>query len=129
MENTDGISSFNFFSGYEFQNVLVYFMIVPLLWAVVIDYKWIRKPIATSVFVVSLVAFIFACGGLQGFTTWSFNAGVQFCAYWKKLGYTYAEACVVWCVIYPLLVSIIITLIPSRKRKKSGALNTTPAAT
>lgn len=110
------LSAFNFFISYEFQNVFVYFMIIPFIWAIVIDYKWIRKPGATVVFGLVLVASILLCGGWAGFTQTFYYTGVQFCAYWKRFGYSYAETCIVWCIMWPMVISMVIMFIPSRKR-------------
>ncbi len=115
METDNSISAFNFFIGYESQNVFVYFMIIPLMWAAVIDYKWVRKPIATAAFVALLIITVILSGGWREFTSDFYLGGVEFCAYWKQFGYSYAEACVVWCIMWPLVISIALTLFPSRK--------------
>lgn len=114
--NTDSsLSDFNFFVGYESQNVLVFFVLLPLIWAAVIDYKWIRKPIATAAYTVLILALVIWSGGWQQFTYDFFLAGVQFCAYWKRFGYTYSEACIVWCILWPMVFSIALALFPARK--------------
>lgn len=116
MGSDNSISAFNFFLGYESQNVFVYFAVIPLMWAAVIDYKWIRKPIATISLLVILLIAILVSGGWQEFTSDFYLAGVEFCDYWKKFGYSYVESCIVWCIMWPMVISIALTLFPSRKR-------------
>jgi hypothetical protein len=116
MDQDNSISAFNFFIGYESQNVFVYFMIIPLMWAGIIDYKWIRKPVATVSFTVLVCIVILASGGWNDFTMNFYHAGISFCAFWKKYGYSYAESCIVWCILWPLVISIALTLFPSRVR-------------
>lgn len=113
MDNS--ISEFNFFIGYESQNVFVYFLVIPLLWCIAIDYKWIRKPIVTLSYVALFILGILICGGWSSFTDLFYNAGVGFCAYWKQYGYTYAEACIVWCIMWPMVITMALMLIPRRK--------------
>lgn len=110
-----GIGAFNFFLGYASQNVFVYFLVIPLLWCAAIDYKWVRKPVATTAYILLFLAGITVAGGWSSFTAIFYNAGISFCAYWKQFGYSYAEACIVWCILWPLAVTIALMLLPRRK--------------
>ena len=119
METDNSISGFNFFIGYEFQNIFVYFLIIPLIWTIVIDWKWVKRPYFTGAYLLLFAIAVIARGGIHAFTDWSYEAGVDFCAYWKQFGYSYAEACVVWCVMYPLVFSILLAVIPARKKSSA----------
>ncbi len=113
MENS--ISEFNFFISYESQNVFVYFLVIPLLWCAVVDYKWIRKPITSISYIALFILGVTVSGGWDSFTGVFYNAGVDFCAYWKQYGYSYAEACVVWCILWPMVITMTLMLVPRRK--------------
>lgn len=116
MAAAGSIAEFNFFIGYESQNVFVYFLVIPLLWCATLDYKWIRKPVATLTYLLLVAAGILCCGGWAAFTNEFYNAGIGFCAWWKRYGYSYAEACIVWCILWPMVVSILLMLIPRRAK-------------
>lgn len=110
------VKGFNFFVSYEFQNILVYFMAIPLLWCLALDYKLNRYFWLTGLYLLFVVAFFLT--GYQQNTKYLYWKGIDFCVYWQRFGYTYAQSCIVWCIMWPLVVTIAIMLLPNLRRSR-----------
>lgn len=104
-------NTFNFMT-YEAQNIFIYFILIPLLWSITLDYKFNTKIITPiCVFLILLTMY------LHDYLFY-FNKLVSFCQYFSKYGYNYTKTCIVFCILYPMVVSIIITLIPKQQKNE-----------
>lgn len=97
---------------YTNTNLLVFLFIIPFVWAFVLDRKfntrWMFKGgfLATTI----LLALLHFTGVID-----LFNLGVSFCERMMKFhNCTYAESCVIWCVLFPLVVTIILISLPKK---------------
>ena len=99
-------------------NLLVFLVIIPMIWAFILDRKmqakWRFKIIFFGVIVVLAFLNFFRVIDL-------FQAGVNFCTKMMHVHHcTYAESCVIWCVLFPMVVTIVLASLPVRKLQKSG---------
>ena len=99
-------------------NLLVFLFIIPIIWAFVLD----RKLQTKWTFKIIFSAGILLMAGLHFFMVVDlFQAGVRFCermsVFHKS---TYAESCVIWCVLFPLVVKIGLVSLPARRKIVRG---------
>ena len=83
-------------------NIVVYFIIIPLIYLVMID-KIIHKHILKLTFgglVISIVAF----ADFKSFSDSVFAASVKFLLSFENIGWNYVVASVIVCVIVPMIV-------------------------
>ena len=98
---------------YTNMNLLVFLVIIPMVWAFILDRKLQSRWKFTIIF--SLV--ILVLGSLHFIGTINiFQAGVNFCTKMMHVhNSTYAESCVIWCVLFPLVVTIVLVSLPMKK--------------
>ena len=97
-------------------NLLVFLVIIPMVWAFILD----RKLQAKWRFKIIFFGAILLLGSLHFFGVINlFQAGVRFCEKMMHVhNCTYAESCVIWCVLFPLVVTIVLVSLPMRKVQK-----------
>lgn len=95
-------------------NIILYYLVIPLSWAVMIDI-YIRKPIASLV-VVAIWCGIFILKGrnFREWCDWLFECSVNFLLSFNRIGSFYNLTSVIICgvvplVIYGILVYLLIT--------------------
>ena len=94
-------------------NIIVYYLIVPLTWTVMIDIL-IKSPITTAILlIVWIVIFIMHYKDFRQWCDWAFQKSVDFLLWFKCIGWNYILSSVIICVLIPLLIYgvLIFTLI------------------
>lgn len=85
-------------------NILVYYLLIPLSWAVMFD-VWLGKPIATSITtVVWITIFIVTRNSFSQWCDKVFQDSVDFLNWFNCLGGNYILNSVIICVLLPLIV-------------------------
>lgn len=102
-------STFNFL-GYEAQNIFVYFVLIAGAWCISLDYKFKTLPYITLIYFVGLTVML----SLRSYLFY-YDLLVKFLQYMAKYGYNYTKASIVFCILYPMVITTIIMLIPRRK--------------
>ena len=88
---------------YKETNIIIYYYAVPVIFAVLIDYKIGSHFFKASALIVLIVSFLF----INDFTLFSnslFDASVKFLESFKVIGWDYTVASVVVCVIAPIVL-------------------------
>lgn len=90
-------------------NIIVYYLLIPLSWAVMIDHL-IGMPILTGTVVcIWLGIFIATRHIFRMWCDWMFEDSVKFLRWFSHIGWNYITASVIICVVIP--VGVYITLI------------------
>ena len=88
---------------YKETNIIIYYYAVPVIFAILIDYKIGTHLFKASALIVFIVSFLF----INNFTSFSdslFDASVKFLESFKVIGWDYTVASVVVCVIAPIVL-------------------------
>ena len=85
-------------------NILVYYLVIPLSWAVMLD-LYLHKPV-TSLVVVAVWMFIllYKWRCFSEWCDWLFDKSVQFLLYFNRWGGYYNQTSVIICMVIPLLI-------------------------
>lgn len=85
-------------------NIICYYFLIPLSWAIMIDF-YIKKPI-TSLVVIGVWIIIVACKwrNFSEWCDWLFEKSVKFLLYFDQWGSNYNMTSVIICVILPLCI-------------------------
>lgn len=102
-------STFNFLT-YEAQNIFIYFVLIAGAWCLSLDYKLRTKLWITSTYFIVLAILL----NLHSYLFY-YDQLIKFLQYMAKYGYNYTKASIVFCILYPLFITIVIMLIPRRK--------------
>ena len=90
-------------------NIIVYYLLIPLSWAVMIDYL-IGMPILTGALVCIWIGILIATRHTFGmWCDWAFEDSVKFLRWFSRIGWNYVTASVIICVVIP--IGVYITLI------------------
>lgn len=107
---------------YSAVNLWIYFVIIPITWTLVIDRKLKSNYLVTLAYCILL--------GFAGILEYRgkidlFQAGCDFCVYMQKVHHcSYAESCIIWCILMPLAVTIILIALPERKKISKAVVST-----
>ena len=96
--------AYNTHTTYNEINIIVYYLIVPLTWSIMLDII-IGYPVFT-ILTISIWSFIFY-KTRKYFREWcdlGFRKSQEFLFWFKRIGWNYIVASVVICVIIPLIV-------------------------
>ena len=89
---------------YNAINIIVYYMLIPLSWTIMLDI-YIQYPLFTYTLVVVWIGIMI---GIRGkFITWSdwaYNKSVDFLNYFNRWGGNYVLNSVVICVVVPIAI-------------------------
>ena len=96
-----------FHTTYNAVNIVVYYCLIPLFWAVLLDYK--LGTFAFSLAVLSFWAgiFIFDRHFVKDCDYW-FEKSVAFLEWFKKIGWNYKLSSVIICVVLPIILTVIL---------------------
>ena len=97
---------------YNEVNILAYYLLIPLLWCILIDYNVIKFPILT-ILLILLWTYIFITKR-KFFSKWCdivFDLSVIFLLKFQKIGWNYYKSSVIICVIVPIIITILLLLI------------------
>jgi len=95
---------------YKETNIIIYYYVVPIIFAILIDYNIGTHLFKASALIVLIVSFLF----INDFTLFSnslFDASVKFLESFKVIGLDYTVASVLVCVIAPIVLVIVVIII------------------
>jgi len=119
--STDAHSIQQFALSYSAVNLWIYFVIIPITWTLVIDRKLKSRCLVTLAYCMLL--------GFAGVLEYEhkinlFQAGCDFCVYMQQVHHcSYAESCIIWCILMPLAVTIMLISLPQRKIAPKGMVS------
>ena len=89
---------------YNEVNIIVYYLLIPLSWAVMIDYITMM-PILTPMYIIVWVVFLWKDPmKFRDRCDWAFMKSVDFILWFKRIGWNYIVSSVVICVVVPGLI-------------------------
>ena len=97
---------------YNEVNIVVYYMIVPLTWCIMLDLIFSSWPWMSVVWLALCVAVIW--WHRKDFSTWcdwAFEKSVNFLLWFRRIGWNYYKASVIICVVLPIAIFILLTLL------------------
>lgn len=94
---------------YNEVNILMYYLIIPCSWTVMLDY-WLGLPITTCCLILIWSGIFFAtCHSFSDWCDWCFQASVDFINWFNRWGGNYVLNSVIICVVLPLVVYVLLT--------------------
>ena len=89
---------------YNEVNIIVYYLLITLSWAVMIDYITMM-PILTPMYIIAWVIFLWKDPmKFRDRCDWAFMKSVDFLLWFKRIGWNYIVSSVVICVVVPGLI-------------------------
>jgi hypothetical protein len=119
--STDARSIQQFALSYSAVNLWIYFVIIPITWTLVLDRKLKSNYLITLAYCI-----ILGFAGIQEYRHKIdlFQAGCDFCVYMQSMHHcSYAESCIIWCILMPLAVTIMLIALPQRKEEPVKAVS------
>ena len=93
-------------STYNEVNIVVYYLLIPLSWAIMIDYLT-KLPFLSPMFVLAWMVFLWKDPmKFRDRSDWAFMKSVDFLLWFKKVGWNYIVSSVIICVVIPILVYV-----------------------
>ncbi|MBR4237846.1 MAG: hypothetical protein IKQ03_00220 [Prevotella sp.] len=93
-------------STYNEVNIIVYYLIIPLSWTVMIDYLT-KLPFLTPMFVLAWVIFLWKdTMKFRDRCDWAFQKSVDFLLWFRRIGWNYIVSSVIICVVVPIIIYI-----------------------
>lgn len=93
-------------STYNEVNIVVYYLLIPLSWAIMIDYLT-KLPLLSSLFVLAWIVFLWKDSmKFRERCDWAFMKSVDFLLWFKRIGWNYIVSSVIICVVLPILVYV-----------------------
>ena len=91
---------------YNKVNIIVYYLLIPLSWMVMIDYITML-PFLTPMFIIAWVIFLWKDPmKFRDRCDWAFDKSVDFLLWFKKIGWNYVVSSVIICVVVPVLIYV-----------------------
>ena len=91
---------------YNEVNIIVYYLLIPLSWAVMIDYITMM-PFLTPIYIIGWVIFLWKDPmKFRSRCDWAFQKSVDFLLYFKKIGWNYIVSSVIIGVVVPVLIYV-----------------------
>ena len=89
---------------YNEVNIIVYYLLIPLSWAVMIDYITMM-PILTPMYIIVWAVFLWKDPmKFRDRCDWAFMKSVDFLLWFKRIGWNYIVSSVIICVVIPALI-------------------------
>lgn len=89
---------------YNEVNIIVYYLLIPLSWAAMIDYIT-KMPFLSIMYVIAWIVFLWKDPmKFRDRCNWVFIKSVDFLLLFKKIGWNYVVSSVIICVIIPILI-------------------------
>ena len=93
-------------STYNEVNIVVYYLIIPLSWTVMVDYITMM-PFLTPMYIIAWIVFLWKDPiRFRNRCDWAFMKSVDFLLWFKKIGWNYIVSSVIICVVVPVLVYV-----------------------
>ena len=91
---------------YNEVNIIVYYLLIPLSWTVMVDYITML-PFLTPMYIIAWIVFLWKDPmKFRDRCDWAFMKSVDFLLWFKKIGWNYIVSSVIICVVVPVLVYI-----------------------
>ena len=91
---------------YNEVNIIVYYLIIPLTWTLMIDYLT-KMPFLTPMIIIGWIIFLWKDKmKFRDRCDWAFDKSVDFLLYFKKIGWNYIVSSVIICVVVPVLIYV-----------------------
>lgn len=91
---------------YNEVNIIVYYLLIPLSWTVMIDYITMM-PFLTPIYITGWVIFLWKDPmKFRPRCDWAFQKSVDFLLYFKKIGWNYIVSSVIIGVVVPVLIYV-----------------------
>ena len=97
---------------YNAVNIIVYYMIVPLSWMVMLDFIIHSWPILTALWALACLVVIW--WHRHDFNQWCdamFKKSVDFLLWFQRIGWDYYKASVIICVAVPIAIYLVLCLL------------------
>ena len=89
---------------YNEVNIIIYYLLIPLSWAVMIDFITML-PLLSPMYIVGWIVFLWKDPmRFRDRCDWAFGKSVDFLLWFKKIGWNYIVSSVIVCVVVPALV-------------------------
>lgn len=91
---------------YNEVNIIVYYLLIPLSWAVMVDYITML-PFLSLMYIIAWVIFLWKDPmKFRDCCDWAFDKSVDFLLWFKKIGWNYVVSSVIICVVVPVLIYV-----------------------
>ena len=91
---------------YNEVNIIVYYLLIPLSWAAMIDYIT-KMPFLSIMYIIAWILFLWKDPmKFQERCDWAFMKSVDFLLWFKKIGWNYVVSSVIICVVIPILIFV-----------------------
>jgi hypothetical protein len=91
---------------YNEVNIVIYYLLIPLSWAAMIDYIT-KMPFLSIMYIIAWIIFLRKDPmKFRDRCDWAFIKSVDFLLWFKKIGWNYVVSSVVICVVIPLLIYV-----------------------
>ena len=89
---------------YNVVNIVVYYLLIPLSWAAMIDYIT-KLPFLTPMYIIAWIVFLWKDKmTFRDRCDWTFMKSVDFLLRFKAIGWNYIVSSVIICVVVPILI-------------------------
>jgi hypothetical protein len=93
-------------STYNEVNIVIYYLLTPLSWAIMADYIT-KMPFLTPIYLLAWILFLWKDPmKFRDRCDWAFDKSVDFLLWFKKIGWNYVVSSVIICFVVPVLVYI-----------------------
>ena len=91
---------------YNEVNIIVYYLLIPLSWAVMID-SITMLPLLSPMYIMGWIVFLWKDPmKFRDRCDWTFSKSVDFILWFKKIGWNYVVSSVIICVVVPALIYV-----------------------
>lgn len=91
---------------YNEVNIIVYYLLIPLSWAVLVDYITMLSFLA-PIYIIAWLVFLWKDPmKFRDRCDWAFDKSVDFLLWFKKIGWNYVVSSVIICVVVPALIYV-----------------------
>lgn len=91
---------------YNEVNIIVYYLLIPLSWAVMID-SITMLPLLSPMYIMGWIVFLWKDPmKFRDRCDWTFSKSVDFLLWFKKIGWNYVVSSVIICVVVPALIYV-----------------------
>ena len=89
---------------YNEVNIIVYYLLIPLSWAVMIDFITML-PLLSPMYIMGWIVFLWKDPmKFRDRSDWIFDKSVNFLLWFKKIDWNYVVSSVIICVVVPALI-------------------------
>ena len=91
---------------YNEVNIIVYYLMIPLSWAVMLDYIT-KVPFLSIMYIIAWILFLWKDPmKFRERCDWAFMKSVDFLLWFKKIGWNYVVSSVIICVVVPIFIFV-----------------------